>query len=284
MDDLFFWLSKMFWAVTSPDHLLLFMFTFAVLLSASSKKVEIPSLQRRGRGLLWVSLLLTWSIAVYPFGNVLLLPLERQFVRPPLPSEEQLAGVIVLGGSEHLRNSLEWSSLETNEAAERLLVMSELLRYYPDAAFIYSGGSSSISDQTIRGADVVKVYLQGLGLEKRVMFERNSRNTYENALFSMPLMKPRKSAKWLLVTSAFHMPRAVGVFRRQGIDVLPYPVDFRSSAHQSFHFDLANNLSGFKGVLREWIGLLAYRFTGKTSSLLPSPVPMLVVSPESNNE
>ncbi len=281
MDDLFFWLSKQVWTITSPDHLLLFLLTFAVLLSAPGKGVEISTHQRRGRRLLWLSLLLTWSIAIYPLGNLLLLPLERHIVRPPMPAEEQLAGVIVLGGSERLRNSDEWHSLETNEAAERVLAMTTLMHHYPNTTVIYSGGSGAINNQRIRGADLVKAYFADMGLDNRVTFERNSRNTYENALFSLPLMKQSKATKWLLVTSAFHMPRAVGVFRRQGINVLAYPVDYRSSAYLVFNFDLANNFVVLKGAVREWVGLVAYWLSGKTASLLPSPLPALVIYRES---
>ncbi len=281
MDDLFFWLSKYFWVITSPDHLLLFVFTLAVLLSAPSKQNVVSKTERRGRRLLWLSLLLIWSIAIYPIGNLLLLPLEHRFVKTPLPAEEQIAGVIVLGGAARLRGREEQGELETSEAGERVLTMIKLMHVYPNASFIYTGGSGSINTQEIRGADLIEAYLKDLKLNQRVAFERDSRNTYENAVFSLPLLEDKKDSRWILLTSAFHMPRSVGIFRRQGVDVLPYPVDFRSSSRLDFRFALAENLAQLKIPVREWIGLFAYWLTGKTHSLLPAPIAVSAVKVDS---
>ncbi len=273
MDNLFFYASKLFWAFASPDHLLLLLLTLAVLVSRSGRGPEPMAKPRRG--LLWTTLLLTWLVALYPFGNQLLYPLETRFSRSPLPPQSQLAGVIVLGGAERINASHHWQSLEVNAMGDRLLVMLKLLKQYPELPFIYTGGSGSALNQDLRGADLVESFLHDMALDERVMFERDSRNTHENALYSRPLLDPARSAPWLLVTSAFHMPRSVGVFRQQGVEVLPYPVDYWSltPAEQGLHFNLAGNLSQLKIGVREWLGLLAYWLTGKTASLLPTGLP-----------
>ncbi|MCW8885411.1 MAG: YdcF family protein [Motiliproteus sp.] len=272
MDDLFVWASKLIWAVISPDHLLLFLFTFAVIRSAFSRTDSPSKSQRAGRRLLWSSLLLIWIIAIYPVGHLLLSPLEQRFPANELPPESELSGVIVLGGAEKIRTSADWNTLETNEVAERLLVIPELLRRYSNSRFIYTSGSASVENPSKRGADLVKAYLERQGVAERFEFERQSRNTYENAVYTKQLIGD-DGGKWLLVTSAFHMPRSVGVFSYQGIDVIPYAVDHWTLAQApGFHFNLASNLGSLKMAMRAWIGLFAYWFTGKTAQLLPAPI------------
>ena len=275
MDDLFFYASKLFWTLSSPDHLLLLFLTLGVFRSRSPKRVLSSDGDRRarqrGRRLLWLSLCLCWLIAAYPVGNILIYPLEKQYSRPQLPLQSELAGVVVLGGAERVWFSSQWGELEVNESGERIIGMLALLKKYPDLPFIYSSGSGLATNQQLKGADIIAKFLLPLGLQDRVIYERESRNTYENAVFTAKLIGEQKERPWLLVTSAFHMPRSVGVFQRQGINVKPFPVDHRSISpeKQGIHFDLADNLSGLKMALREWIGLFAYWLTGKTVSFLP---------------
>jgi uncharacterized SAM-binding protein YcdF (DUF218 family) len=104
--------------------------------------------------------------------------------------------------------------------------------------------------------------------------ERNSRNTYENAVFTKALAAPKPGERWLLVTSAYHMPRSVGLFRKAGFAVEPYPVDWRvGRGADIFAFTniAGDGLGRTDTAMREWIGLVAYRLTGKTSELLPGP-------------
>ncbi|WP_158070091.1 YdcF family protein [Motiliproteus sp. MSK22-1] len=238
-----------------------------------------------GRKLLWLSLCLCWIIAAYPVGNILIYPLEKQYTRLQPPLQSELAGVIVLGGAERVWFSSQWDELEVNESGERIIGMLALLRQYPDLPFIYSSGSGLVTNQQLKGADIIAQFLKPLGLHDRVVYERESRNTYENAVFSAKLIGEQQTRPWLLVTSAFHMPRSVGVFQRQGINVKAFPVDHRSipPERQGIHFDLAGNLSGLKLALREWIGLFAYWLTGKTVSFFPSEL-LQATTPESSNK
>lgn len=102
--------------------------------------------------------------------------------------------------------------------------------------------------------------------------ERRSRNTYENAVFTKALVAPKPGERWLLVTSAYHMPRSVGLFRRAGFLVEPYPVDWRIG-ERVFAFEnvSADGLFRTDIAVREWLGLLAYRLSGRTGELLPGP-------------
>jgi len=138
---------------------------------------------------------------------------------------------------------------------------------------VFSGGNRT---NDIAEADVVEPTFIGLGVERdRLLLERRARNTQENAEFSKALALPKPGERWLLVTSAQHMPRSVGAFRKVGFAVEPYPVDNWIEPEWSELLTL--NSTFLQGVavadagVREWMGLLAYRLTGRTTELLPSP-------------
>jgi uncharacterized SAM-binding protein YcdF (DUF218 family) len=126
-----------------------------------------------------------------------------------------------------------------------------------------------------READYAAMVFDSLGIDRsRLIIERNSRNTLENAEFSKAIANPKRGERWLLVTSAFHMPRAVGLFRKAGFPVEPYPVDWRTgdkSDLASFAMAATDGLLKTDIAVREWIGLIAYRLNGKTEDLLPGP-------------
>jgi len=123
-------------------------------------------------------------------------------------------------------------------------------------------------------ADTARILFEQLGLsEDRVQFESKSRNTIENARLSFDIAKPQKGESWVLVTSASHMPRAVGVFRKIGWPVIPYPVDFNTTGKIEFRISLdgLRNISSLSWALHEWAGIVAYRLMGRTSELFPGP-------------
>ena len=261
MSDLFFYLSKIFWFLAAPDQLLFTMLLLGLLLWRFSL----------GRVMVLFSGLVLLTLSVYPLGNHLISPLEQRFPKQALP--EKIAGIIVLGGGERAEETMLHGMPAFGEGAERVMVMPELLQRYPDAIMIFTGGSGSALKPDFRGGDVVQQWLAGQGLAERVLIERESRNTHENAFYSRQLIRDNDEAvegKWLLVTSAFHMPRSMGIFRKQGWNVLPYPVDFRA-VHNGINPVLYANMGVFRTAVREWIGLGVYYLTGKTSEWLPSP-------------
>jgi uncharacterized SAM-binding protein YcdF (DUF218 family) len=161
-----------------------------------------------------------------------------------------------------------------NNAAERITEFVALARRYPEARLVFTGGSGFVFPGALREADVIHHVLDGLGSDlSRITFERESRNTYENALFSRPLVNPGTGETWLLITSAAHMPRSVGIFRRAGWPVLAYPVDYRSTRELSWSPDLLSGLDALNESLREWVGLVAYRLMDRTDALFPAPAP-----------
>ncbi|MDQ0346224.1 YdcF family protein [Ancylobacter vacuolatus] len=263
---MFFYVSKVFWLVVAPSTLLTVLAVAGLALSLRWHQLGMTLATIGAVGLLLIGL--------GPFGRMLLVPLEGRFP-PYVESGRQVDGIIVLGGSELPGISAARGQPSFQESAERILAMGELARLYPNARIVVAGGSGRLSDSPMQEADVVRMALPQIGLaEERVMFESASRNTAENARLAMALVKPAPGENWLLVTSAYHMPRAVGCFRAVGFPVTAYPVDFRTTGVPGYFrlfSSVAEGLSFFELALREWVGLAVYYFTGRIDSPLPGP-------------
>lgn len=251
-----FILSKLVWAVLTPGTLLLI-----VVATAWAIHGRYPLWSRR---LLLVATIFLASLAVSPIGNWVLRPLEKQYPMAQ-PGPEPVDGIIVLGGSLDPEGSERTGTPVLNEAAERITAFVALARAYPQARLIVSGGSGDPWRQSFKETDQVKALFSSLGLDPdRVIYERDSRNTYENALYSKKLAQPQAGQRWLLVTSAWHMPRAVGCFEKLGWQVSPYPVDFRSNSYDHWGLFLPDQqLDMVTTGTKEWIGLASYRLMGR---------------------
>jgi uncharacterized SAM-binding protein YcdF (DUF218 family) len=227
-----------------------------------------------GRKLLATSAVLLALCGFSPVGKLLILPLEQRF--PPWdPSRGAPDGVVVLGGGIEPDLSAAHGRPILDHSGDRLVAAAELARQYPNARIVYSGGNANlVGDDSAKEADYALSMLESLGVAKaRLTAERLSRNTVENAEFVKTVANPKEGERWLLVTSAFHMPRSIGLFRRAGFKVEAYPVDWRASPSQALSFSSVamNGLERTEVAMREWIGLAAYRLTGKTDDFLPGP-------------
>lgn len=258
-------LSKLFWAIAQPLNLIVLM----VLAWPILMRLGYP---RAGSRVLQTALILLVTVTILPVGQTLLIPLEDRFPRPgPFPAE--VSGIIVLGGAVDSDISAARNSTNFTGPAERLTEALRLARIYPAAKVIFTGGSGDIVGPKIREAFYARRFFLEHGLaEGRLIFEDGSRNTWENAKNSVALAAPKPHETWILVTSAYHMPRAVGIFRRIGWEVLPDPVDYRTTGGLTIRgFFLLDRLQELDIALKEWIGLLAYSLLGRTSSLFPGP-------------
>jgi uncharacterized SAM-binding protein YcdF (DUF218 family) len=228
-----------------------------------------------GRKLLVVSIFLLVICAFSPVGVLLLYPLEARF--PPWDAAHgDPDGIVVLGGGIDPDPSAGRGEAVFSSSAGRLIAAATLAHRYPNLRIVYSGGSANvIGDTSIKEADYAVLVFEGLGISRdRLKLERASRNTFENAEFSKEVAKPKPGERWLLVTSAFHMPRSIGVFRKAGFAVEAYPTDWRLAGRANFARFSPFPVTGFwytDLALREWTGLVAYRLTGKTSELFPGP-------------
>ena len=210
-----------------------------------------------------------------PIGVLMLLPLETRFSSWD-PHTGDPAGIIVLGGGVDPEITAIRGTPAINSSGARIVVAAELAIRYPKARLVYLGGSSSLRSTNFSEADAAEGIFKNLGIrEDRMQLERKSRNTDENVRFSMQLVNPKPGERWLLVTSAFHVPRAMGLFRKAGITVDPCPVDWRTSGWSDaykFQTDWMAGLNLTDTAAHEWLGLIAYRLTGKIDDLLPSPM------------
>lgn len=227
---------------------------------------------RAGRRILAGTVTLLLVLAVLPWSDWLLRPLETRFpMQTDLPSH--VDGIVVLGGSIDPVRSQERDRPAITDAPERLTALVELARRYPAARVVFSGGSGDFARQDVKEAHYTAMLLANLGVpEGRVLYENQSRNTRENAEFAKPLAAPQDDEAWLLVTSARHMPRSVGAFRAAGWEVIPYPVDYLTSAASSgWGFRLGRNNAALRTAFHEWAGLVYYRLRGWSDSWYPAP-------------
>jgi uncharacterized SAM-binding protein YcdF (DUF218 family) len=184
---------------------------------------------------------------------------------------QHVDGIIMLGGAVVPILTQLHGMPSLNDAAERFTTFAMLARLYPDAKLIFTGGSPSIFPGAPREAVTAKQLLDQLGLDtSRIVFEDQSRNTFENAVNSKTLMNPQPGQVWILVTSAQHMPRSVGIFRRVGWPVLPWPVGYKAGDESPFSSP-GLRLERLDGAVHEWLGLVAYRLLDRTDSLFPAP-------------
>jgi uncharacterized SAM-binding protein YcdF (DUF218 family) len=228
---------------------------------------------RAGRALAAAALLLLFAFGLLPFGNFLTVPLEERF--PPFdPASGAPDGIVVLGGAIDPEFAGRPHS-ELNEAAERVTVVAELARRFPAAKILYSGGNGRLLPEGGSEAHLAAPLLQVFGIAAdRLILEEKSRNTHENAVFSRQVAMPKPGERWLLVTSAWHMPRAVGAFRKAGFAVEAYPVDYRTRGASALWIPFDSVTAGLRRTdvaTREWVGLFTYWLTGRSSALFPAP-------------
>jgi uncharacterized SAM-binding protein YcdF (DUF218 family) len=219
-----------------------------------------------------------------PLGNALILPLEDRFPRADLDAPPPPTGFIILGGAEDRLVGAARGAPALNEAAERLLEAVLLFGRYPEALVAFSGGDAGILYKSDSEAEGAESLLTALGVPRdRLILEAKSRDTYENAVFLKDeltrkgVLGPGK--RWLLITSAYHMPRAIGAFRQAGFEVEAWPVDYRTrgDADLTRPFDkVSEGLRRVDVAAREWFGLLAYWLRGRSDALFPAPRPQAI--------
>ena len=264
---MFFFLSKTLGTMLLPVNFLIGAGVLGAFLLSTRRAVP-------GRRLLAIAVLLLALCGFSPIGKLLILPLEQRF--PPWDASSGAPdGIVVLGGSIDPDLSAARGRAVFTHSADRIVATAVLARQYPNARIVFSGGSANLLfDDSAKEADYALSALEDLGVAKeRLTAERLSRNTIENAEFVKAVANPKRGERWLLVTSAFHMPRSIGLFRRAGFAVEAYPVDWRASESRAYTFSsiALNGLERTELAMREWMGLAAYWLTGKIDKFLPGP-------------
>ncbi len=213
------------------------------------------------------------AVTLFPTGKIIINNLENRF--PGVASlPKNIDGIIVVGGVVNQFMTKSRGQIAINGAVERITEFARLSKLYPNAKLVLSGGSGTLSNQSLKEADFVDPLLLSLNLNpSRVIFESQSRNTAENASLLKRLVNPTPTQRWLIITSAFHMPRTIATFRKQEWNVLAYPVDYQTHPHIKLEVGLnfMQNLSMFSLALHECLGLTFYWLSGRTNELFPKP-------------
>jgi uncharacterized SAM-binding protein YcdF (DUF218 family) len=264
---MFFVLAKILGFFALPSNILISLGLLGIVLMATR-------FARAGRRLAVTALILIALVGLSPLGNAIILPLEERF--PPWDASRGApAGIISLGGALDTVVSPVRGEVALNEAAERMTAIAELARRYPDARIVFSGGSGRLIYGGVTEAELAGLLFESFGIAKaRIVLESKSRDTDENARFTRELVQPKPGERWLLVTSAHHMPRSVGVFRAAGFPVEAFPVDYRTRGAIDMlrpFSTLGDGLRRTDTAAREWVGLVVYRMTGRTAELFPAP-------------
>lgn len=264
MDSIFFWASKLIWFVLSPDLVLVF-FTLSTCMLLGFKAYKKALI------LLCTVSAFMILITVVPVGHFLLSPLDKRFAIPAtLP--EKIDGILMLAGCEDIINTAGWNQVEVGDGTERYLAFMHLVRAHPNAKAVFTGGTGELTSRHLKSTLVAEKLLKEQGFDiSKIIFESESRNTYENGLLTQKLVKPSEGETWILITSAYHMPRSMGVFSKLGWKVIPYPVDHKTAPDLRFKLSLnfSGNLILLQSALKEWTGLAAYFVTGKTDRFFP---------------
>ena len=266
MTDIAFLLSKILWFPARPGH-------FALIIGA----IGLAMIWRGRRFGLWLvlgCLTFFFLLIATPISQFILLPLEDRFPRPAA-APARVDGIVVLGGAVD-QNITEARGIPAiNGAAERMTEAVALARRFPNARIAFTGGQGSLVHGGVTEADVARQFFESLGLSgPRVIYEAQAANTHQNAVLTWDLLQPKADEVWLLVTSASHMPRSMGVFRKAGWkDIIAWPVNYRTGHGFAALYDapFPERLSQFEWGFREWIGLVAYRLMGRTDAIFPAP-------------
>lgn len=261
-------ITKLLWPILNPVSLLLGLLLLGGLGWVFGALLPLR-LEQAARRLLGLAILALLVVVIFPF-HWLIRPLEDYFPQPDLPP--QVNGIVVLSGAEQPAMMAARGQPHVNGSAERLFAFLDLARRYPEARLLYTGAGIVSDTAGVAEADVAVAILTRAGLDPaRLELERQSRNTAENARLSYDLVKPGPGETWIVITSAFHMPRAIACFQAVGWPVLPYPVDYVTmGATEAWPwFDPLWALRSLNLATREWLGLAVYRMLGHTLSLLP---------------
>lgn len=260
-----FILSKVFWLAAQP----LSAAFFAILLSLFSGWIG----WRRMRSFLALLATLILFLTLYTTsGAWLLQKLEDRIARPEaLPSS--LSCILILGGGFETEVTTSRGGFELNQGGDRFTEGLRLARLNPNARILVSGGDGSLGGTYEGDADAAVRFFEAFGISRgRIVQEATSRNTHENAVNTRGILEKEGLDNCVLITSAFHMPRSIGLFRKNGMSVIPWPVDYRTPVNVQFGLDFtqpSRNTQLMTTAVREWIGLLAYYLTGRTHALVP---------------
>lgn len=266
---MFPYFTRIFWMVAQPVSVIgLLLVLGLVLLWVKRRRLAGTSFG--------LALLVLVLCSYTTFAYVLVAPLEGRFLRPDEPAH--IDGIVVLGGGMDTDVAAARRSWELGRSGDRFVEALRLALRHPEARILIAGGGSALNPGRESEAGAGARFFEDFGIAKeRLVLDDTSRNTGENAVNAKAVGQPKPGETWMLVTSAFHMPRSVGLFRRADFAVVPWPTDFLATGNEGFGLKLdetPENLAVSNVALREWLGLVGYYLTGRIDEVFPSPLPV----------
>jgi len=257
---MFFYLSKIFWTFFNPINLLVILLLIGIFFQLIRKKIYKRIYQ--------INLILFFLIVFFPTGTFLLWKLENTYPKQEIINND-IDGVLILGAGIDEFMTHEYKQMILNDRIERITESAKIIKKFPNAKIIYSGGNGTFSKPELGSDEVANIFYKQLGVNTdRIIFENKSRNTYENFIFSKKFIDTDEE-KWLLITSAYHMKRAMSVAKKLNLNLIPYPVDFTLQKDFKWKFwyhkiNFLYNMNNFQLASHEYIGLIVYYLTKKS--------------------
>ena len=258
-----FYLSKILWLIVNPFNIFIFTTIFTIFL-------HFISFRKLSLIIFLINFIFITFISFFPIGSYLTYNIEKEF-HSNIKIPERVDGILILGGATNPLLFKEYDQISLNDSAERLVESVLIIRKFEKAKVIFSGGSGSINRSDLGHSQVAKLFYKNIGVDiNKIFFEDKSRNTYENIIYSKNIAKPKKNETWLLITSAFHMKRALFIAEKNNWKLVPYAVDFKNTKEFKLtpNINLLSNLNSFQSGLHEWLGLVAYYLMGRTDKFL----------------
>lgn len=226
--------------------------------------VRSLKLRRWGRMLCASAAVLLLLLGWQPLPEMLVQHLEDRYAAPS-GDLSGFTGMVVLGGAFRGNDGRNRGQPALGCAGERVVLPVPIMNQYPHMRLLFTGGTAALFSQADAEANAAKSYFERMGTDmSRVLLESRSRNTYENAAFSLAVTGVDKTQPWLLVTSASHMPRALATFQKMGWNVTAFPVDFYTKRETHWlQFSLFGGIDAWQLALREYLGWVVYRVAGR---------------------
>ena len=257
-----FYLSKILWLIVNPFNIFIFITLFTMFL-------YFINIRRLSLIIYLINFIFIALISFLPIGSYLTYIIEKEFhTNTKFP--DQVDGILILGGATNPLLFKEFDQISLNGSAERLVESVMIIRKFEKAKVIFSGGSGIVNRSDLGHSQVAKLFYKKMGVDiNKIFFEDKSRNTHENIIYSKKIAKPKKNENWLLITSAFHMKRALLIAEKNNWKLIPYAVDFKNIKNFKLtpNFNLLENLNSFHLGIHEWLGLVSYYLMGRTDKV-----------------
>ena len=258
-----FYLSKILWLIVNPFNIFIFITLFTMFL-------YFINFRRLSLIIYLINFIFIALISFFPIGSYLTYIIEKEFhTNTKIP--KRVDGILILGGATNPLLFKEFDQISLNDSAERLVESVMIIRKFEKAKVIFSGGSGIVNRSDLGHSQVAKLFYKKMGVDiNKIFFEDKSRNTHENIIYSKKIAKPKKNENWLLITSAFHMKRALLIAEKNNWKLIPYAVDFKNIKEFKLtpNLNLLSNLNSFQSGLHEWLGLVSYYLMGRTEKFL----------------